>query len=62
MAAKGRPVRGPLMGLLLGVFLGIDLLLFKVVATYSLVLAILPAALFVLGVALGIWGPLGRRR
>jgi hypothetical protein len=57
---KGRPVRGLIGGFLLGIFLDIDLVFGGVVKLNSVVLTILPIALLVVGLLLGLWAPLGR--
>jgi hypothetical protein len=57
---KGRPVRGLIGGLLLGIFLDIDLALSGFVKTDSVVLTIVPIALLVVGLLLGLWAPVGR--
>jgi hypothetical protein len=62
MKKRGRPVRGVIGGLLLGIFLDIDLAFGGVVKLNSVVLTILPIALLVLGLALGLWAPIGRSR
>ena len=59
---KGRPVRGFFAGLLLGIFVDIDLVFGGVVKLSSVVLTILPIALIVVGLLLGIWAPVGRSR
>lgn len=59
---KGRPVRGLIGGLLLGIFLDIDLVFGGVIKLESVVLTILPIALAVVGLLLGLWAPLGRSR
>ena len=60
MKSRGRPVRGLIGGLLLGIFLDFDLALAGTVKLDSVVLTILPPALLVVGLLLGIWAPLGR--
>ena len=57
---KGRPVRGLIGGLLLGIFVDIDLALSGVVKVESVVLTIVPIALLVVGLVLGLWAPIGR--
>jgi hypothetical protein len=59
---RGRPVLGGVAGFFLGVFVAYDLLLAKVIVSDSPVLVVLPVLLLVLGVGLGRWAPLGRRR
>lgn len=62
MKFRGRPVLGAFAGLFLGLFGGIDLVLFKVVATNSILVIALPVAGLVLGLVLGFAAPLGRGR
>jgi hypothetical protein len=57
---KGRPVRGFFGGLLLGIFVDIDLVFGGVVKLDSVIITILPVALLVIGLLLGIWAPIGR--
>ena len=57
---KGRPVRGLIGGLLLGIFVDIDLAFGGVVKLSSVVLTIVPIALLVVGLLLGLWAPIGR--
>jgi hypothetical protein len=57
---KGHPVRGLIGGLLLGIFLDFDLALGGIVKLSSVVLTILPIALLVVGLLLGLWAPIGR--
>jgi hypothetical protein len=59
---RGRPILGAFAGLLLGLFVAFDLIVFKAVASDSSVLAVLPIAGLILGIVLGLWAPLGRRR
>lgn len=59
---RGRPLLGGLSGFFLGIFLAYDLLLLKVIVSDSPVIVILPVVLLVVGVALGVWAPLGRGR
>lgn len=61
MRTRGRPVLGTISGLFLGLFVALDLLLFGVVALDSAVLTILPVVGLVLGLALSLWAPIGRR-
>jgi hypothetical protein len=56
----GRPVLGAIAGLLFGLFLGLDFVFFKVVASGSPLLVILPAAGLVLGIAGALAAPIGR--
>jgi hypothetical protein len=62
MRAHGRPILGAISGLFFGLFLALDLLAFKVVESDSPVLVILPIALLVLGIVLGLWAPFGRAK
>jgi hypothetical protein len=62
MRRRGRPVLGAIAGLLFGVFVGLDLWLFGVVPSDSVVLTVLPFLGLVLGLVLGLTGPIGRRR
>jgi hypothetical protein len=55
-------VLGAIAGFLFGVFLGLDLWLFGVVRTDSVLLTVLPFLGLALGVALGLTGPLRRGR
>lgn len=59
---KGRPIRGLIGGFILGIFVDIDLVFGGVVKLESVVLTILPIALLVIGLGLGLWAPVGRWR
>jgi hypothetical protein len=59
---RGRPVRGFFAGLLLGILIDIDLAFSGAVQLDSVWLTILPIALIVIGLALGFWAPIGRKR
>lgn len=59
---RGRPVLGGVAGFFFGIFLAYDLLLLKVIVSDSPLVVILPLALLAVGVALGLWAPLGRDR
>ena len=59
---NGRPIRGLVGGLLLGIFVDGDLVGSGVVKLESVVLTILPLALLVVGLGLGLWAPIGRWR
>jgi hypothetical protein len=59
---NGRPGRGFFGGLLLGFLLDIDFVLAGTVKVESVVLTIIPLVLMAVGLALGLWAPLGRRR
>lgn len=58
---KGRPVLGVIGGLLFGVFVALDLVFFKVVASDSILVVLLPIFGVILGVALAAWAPFGGR-
>ena len=58
----GRPGRGFFGGLLLGILVDIDLVLAGPVKVESVVLTIIPIVLMVVGLLLGLWAPIGRRR
>jgi hypothetical protein len=57
---KGRPVLGAIAGLFFGLFVFLDLVFFKVIGSDSILFVALPIAGLVLGIALGLWKPLGR--
>jgi hypothetical protein len=59
---RGRPLRGFFGGLFLGIFVDVDLVFGGVVKLSSVLLTILPIALLVIGLLLGIWSPVGRSR
>ena len=59
---KGRPVLGGVAGFFLGAFVAYDLLLAKVVVSDSPLVVALPVLLLAVGVGIGMWAPLGRRR
>lgn len=59
---KGRPIRGLVGGFLLGIFVDGDLAGSGVVKLESVLLTILPLALLVVGLGLGLWAPIGRWR
>jgi hypothetical protein len=59
---KGRPVRGAVCGLLFGLFLSLFLLTFGVLATDSILLAVLPVLFLLVGIALGVAPPFKRDR
>jgi hypothetical protein len=61
LSLLGKPVFGVIGGLLLGLFLVVDLMLWKVSYPTTPLLFGLPIAGIVVGLGLGIWGPLGRR-
>ncbi|MDQ1438951.1 MAG: hypothetical protein QOK43_2580 [Acidimicrobiaceae bacterium] len=60
MRRHGRPVLGAIAGLFFGVFLAFDLLAFKAVASDSPLLLVLPVAMLIVGIVLGVWAPLRR--
>jgi len=59
---SGRPLRGLFAGLFLGLCVDLDLAFAGVVRLDSVVLTIVPPALLVVGLILGTWAPVGRRR
>jgi hypothetical protein len=59
---RGRPVRGLVGGFLLGLCVDLDLAFSGAVKLNSVVLTIVPLALLVLGLLLGLWAPVGRSR
>jgi hypothetical protein len=61
MRRRGRPVLGTISGLLMGLFLGVTLLSFGALPLNSSALTVLPVVGLVLGLALALWAPLGRR-
>ena len=62
MKQRGRPIRGLIGGFLLGFFLSLDLALTGAVQFDSAVLTILPFVFMVIGLLLGLWAPIGRKR
>jgi hypothetical protein len=58
LALRGHPVLGVIGGLLFGVFLVADLMLWSISYPTSILLFGLPIAGVVVGLALGLWGPL----
>lgn len=62
MRSRGRPVLGALAGLLFGGGLAVELLVLGIVALDSALVTIVPVAGLVVGVAIGLWPPFGRRR
>jgi len=60
--SKGRPVLGAISGLLFGLFLCIALSVYARVPINSVLYYVLAAAGLVAGIALGITGPIRRRR
>ena len=59
---RGRPLLGAVAGFFFGVFVAYDLILFKVVVSDNPVVVILPVVFLLVGVGLGMWAPLARRR
>lgn len=62
MKRRGRPVLGGIAGFLFGMFVGLDLWLFGVVPSDSVVITVLPFLGLLLGITLGLSGPLRRGR
>lgn len=58
---RGRPVLGAIAGFLFGIFVGLDLWFFGMVPSDSIVLTILPVLGLVLGIVVGLTGPIRRR-
>ena len=56
---NGHPIVGGISGLVFGLGAGLALLAFTVVSLSSVVLLIVPIAGLVLGIAWGVWAPLG---
>lgn len=59
---RGRPVLGAIAGLFFGAFVAVDLMMFGVRPLDPLSAYGLPALGLLLGLGLGLWGPLGRKR
>ncbi|HEX9773985.1 MAG TPA: hypothetical protein VGB83_00175 [Actinomycetota bacterium] len=59
---RGHPVRGAIAGLFFGLFLGLELMMFKVLTLGRTSTVFLPLLFMVLGIVIGLWAPLGRRR
>jgi hypothetical protein len=57
----GHPVLGAVAGFFFGLFLGTTLLLLGVLPLSSPLLVLLPVAGLLLGIAWGLWAPLGGR-
>ena len=60
--SRGRPIRGLFGGFFLGICIDLDLIFGGVVKLDSTLLTILPFALLVVGLLLGLWAPIGRAR
>ena len=60
MRRRGRPVLGGISGLFFGLFVALDLFMFEVYASDSPLILALPVLGLIVGVALGLWAPLGR--
>lgn len=58
----GRPVVGAIAGFFFGLFAAIALVGAGVLALNSVLVTLLPILLLVLGIAWGLWAPLGHRR
>jgi hypothetical protein len=58
---RGRPILGAIAGLLFGLFVGLDLVFFKVIASGSPVLLILPIVGLVIGIAGALAAPFGKK-
>ena len=56
---RGHPIVGGISGLIFGLAAGLALLAFTVVSLSSVILLIVPIAGLVLGIAWGVWAPLG---
>ena len=59
---RGRPILGVIAGLLFGAFVVLDLVFFKVIASDSILVVLLPLFGLLLGLALAAWAPVGGRR
>ena len=59
---RGHPIVGAIAGLLFGGFVATDLFLFGVIPMDSIVFTIAPLVGLILGILLGRWAPLRRRR
>lgn len=62
MKRRGRPVLGAVCGLLLGVFLALDLHMLHIWTLSKASETVLPVAGLVVGLALGLTGPVKRQR
>lgn len=59
---RGRPILGAIAGFLLGAFVWLDLVLFGVIPFDSVSVWLFPILGLVVGIALAVWAPFGRRR
>jgi len=59
---RGRPILGAIAGFLLGAFVWIDLVLFGVIPFDSVSVWFFPVLGLIVGIALAMWAPFGRRR
>lgn len=62
MTAQGKPVLGAFAGLFLGLFLWLELMVLGVISLDSVMFWVLPIVGLILGIALGMAGPLKRNR
>ncbi len=62
MKRRGRPILGAICGLLLGVFLALDLHMLHIWTLSKASETVLPAAGLVVGLLLGLTGPIKRQR
>lgn len=58
---RGHPILGAVAGLLFGAFVALDLIFFRVVASNSVLVVVLPLVGLLLGVGMAAWAPLGGR-
>lgn len=61
MKVRGRPILGAISGFFLGLFVGLDLFLFGLVDSESVLITVLPLVGLVLGIALAVWAPIRGR-
>ena len=61
MNAQGKPVLGAFAGLFLGLFVWLDLMVLGVIGLDSVMFWVLPIVGVVLGIGLGMAGPLRRK-
>ena len=62
MKFRGRPILGAFSGLLFGFFGGLALVFAKVITSGNVMVLALPLVFLVVGLVLGLTGPLGRGR